>query len=102
MPLPYPLRILVLASNPSATGKIEWEKEQSLIKEALRRNSDIEVHTLNPVTRNALRDKLLSETFHIIHFTRLLQKVRFPSILKQPVQEHAGNATAHLERLGWH
>jgi hypothetical protein len=32
----------------------------------------------------------------------VVAKVRFPSTLKQPVQEHAGNARAHLERLGWH
>jgi hypothetical protein len=32
----------------------------------------------------------------------VVAKVWPASIFKQPVQEHACNATAHLERLGWH
>jgi hypothetical protein len=32
----------------------------------------------------------------------VVAKVWLSSIFKQPFQEHACNATAHLERLGWH
>jgi hypothetical protein len=37
-----------------------------------------------------------------VGFYPVVAKVWPASIFKQPVQEHACNATAHLERLGWH
>jgi hypothetical protein len=42
------------------------------------------------------------QDYQKIGINPVVAKVWPASIFKQPVQEHACNATAHLERLGWH
>lgn len=68
---PYPLRVLVVISNPRDCPQLDGEKELKEIQGALgwlERLEIVEVEKLAPPTLTALLDRLKQKRFHVLHF----------------------------------
>ncbi|HWM90879.1 MAG TPA: CHAT domain-containing protein [Thermoanaerobaculia bacterium] len=63
-----PLRVLLASACPSDTKELDLEAEAKRIEEALEKIPGIQVRRLRNATPQSLRDKLLEEPFHILHF----------------------------------
>ena len=66
--LPRPLRILVVASQPTDTPPLELEREQRLIRKALADEEGVEVGSLAEARLGALREAILDGGCHVLHF----------------------------------
>ena len=66
-----PLRILVLVSAPTDLAKLDFEREQKIIKSALMSlaaTNGVELVFETNATRENLLTRLQQETFHVLHF----------------------------------
>ncbi len=67
LPLPTPLRLLVVVSNPSDLEQLDVMQEQQQL-EALGRPNAIEVLLIEGARPDALRRALVEHEIHVIHF----------------------------------
>ncbi len=68
LPLPRPLRILMVGSQPCDAPVLQLEHEQGLVEQALREENGIEVVPLAEARLGALRDEILDTGCHVLHF----------------------------------
>jgi hypothetical protein len=62
------LRILVAVASPQDLPPLAMEAEKTLLKDAWRRWKNVEVKFLDQANPQTLRQALLEETFHALHF----------------------------------
>lgn len=68
-PLPArPIRVLTVLSQPAAMDSLSLDEEAGRIAAALRDVPGVEVHPLQNPTVEALREELLRQDFHVLHF----------------------------------
>jgi hypothetical protein len=68
LPFEGPLRILGVMSTPSDLPSLDLDKEWQGITAKLQDDSRFEVSLLEHASLMSLQDKLLAETWHVIHF----------------------------------
>jgi len=67
-PVSGPLRILLVVSEPAGMPQLDLQAEREAIESSLGATEDFVVTVLTKPTPEALRAKLLSDKFHIVHF----------------------------------
>jgi hypothetical protein len=67
-PISGPLRVMYVMSSPMTFGALNLDAEWNEIKTRLKTDPKIEVATAQCSSLAGLRDMLLSETWHIVHF----------------------------------
>jgi hypothetical protein len=67
-PLAASLRILVVRSSPRDLDRLDLESERDRLKEAWGDQQRVVIDFLDQPTLLALRRKLISEPFHVLHF----------------------------------
>jgi hypothetical protein len=68
LPLPSPLRILVIPSAPAGLDPLDLQTERSQVQEAWKGLPGVQVVVLDLAGTAALRQVLLESTFHVLHF----------------------------------
>lgn len=68
LPLSPPLRVLVVISSPSDLAPLSLERERHEIEAAWRDHPAVKVTCLERATLETLREVLLREDFHVLHF----------------------------------
>ena len=68
LPLPSPLRILVVIASPKGLPALDLRREKSNIEAAWGRHKEVEVVFLPEATPGAIREELLDNQFHVLHF----------------------------------
>ena len=68
IPLPSVLRILVVIASPTGMAALDLEQERRNITGAWGRQEKVEVVFLERASVGALRQALLDQTFHVLHF----------------------------------
>jgi hypothetical protein len=67
-PLPSPLRILVVIASPKGLPALNLQREKKNIEAAWGRHKEVEVVFLPEATPGAIREELLDNQFHVLHF----------------------------------
>jgi hypothetical protein len=67
-PFAGPLQILVVMAGPSDLDKLDLEKEWRKIWDAVKDRPEISIGRLDQPSLADLRNKLLEETWHVLHF----------------------------------
>ena len=68
IPLPAELRILVVVSSPAGLAPLDLERERGNIESAWGGRRGVRVAFLARATTAALRQRLLEQPFHVLHF----------------------------------
>lgn len=68
LPLPSPLRILVVIASPRGLPALDLQREKRNIEAAWGRHKEVEVVFLPEATPGAIREELLDTQFHVLHF----------------------------------
>jgi hypothetical protein len=66
-PMTGPLRVLLIPSSPRGVSTLDVDREAGLIRQALERNSGVEIVTMWPPDIRKLPEQA-NEIFHIVHF----------------------------------
>lgn len=66
--LSFPLRVLLASACPPGVDFLDLDGETRKVEDALKRLPGVEVHPLVHATPQGLRDKLLEQPFHVLHF----------------------------------
>lgn len=66
--LSSPLRVLLASACPPGVDFLDLDGETRKVEDALERLPGVEVHPLAHATPQGLRDKLLEQPFHVLHF----------------------------------
>lgn len=68
IPLPSPLRILMVVSSPTGLEALDLGQERRQLEHTWKKQHTVEIETLEEANVAALREKLLEKSFHVLHF----------------------------------